>query len=117
MYAEISALLPGVQENDESSLEILGSPIFESCLERMFSSKIETFKLMCERLKLLDIHPALCIFKNSLVSCKFNYLLRSSRTILLPERLKMIDGIFRSTLEAITNVRMDEFSWSQASLP
>ena len=116
MYAEISALLPEVKEVDESSLEILGSPIFESGLERMFSSKIETFKLMCERLKLLDIHPALCIFKKSLGSCKFNYLF-SSRTFLLPERLKMIDGIFRSTLEAITNVRMDEFSWNQASLP
>lgn len=117
MYAEISALLPGIKQVDESTLEILGSPIFESGLERMFSSKIEMIKLMCDRLKLMDVHPALCIFMKSLGSCRFNYLLRSSRAFLLHDRLRDIDEIFRSTLEAITNVRLLDFSWDQASLP
>ena len=36
MYADISALLPGIKKVYESSLEILGSPIFELGLERMF---------------------------------------------------------------------------------
>jgi len=117
MYAEISALLPGIKKVDESSLEILGSPIFESGLDRMFLSKVETIKLMCDRLKLLDVHPALCIFRKSLGSCRFNYLLRSSKAFLLRGRLKDVDEIFRSTLETITNVRMSEFSWDQATLP
>lgn len=116
MYAEISALLSGDKKVNESSLEILGSPIFESGLERMFTSKIEIFELMCDRLKLLDLHPALCIFKKSLGSCRFNFLLLSSKTFLLPEKLRRVDGIFHSTLEAITNVSIDEFSWNQASL-
>jgi len=117
MYAEISALLSGIRKVDESSLEILGSLIFESGLERMFSRKIETISVMCDRLKLMDVHLALCIFKKSLGSCIFNYLLRSSKAFLLSDRLKTVDEIFRSTLEAITNVRMNEFSWDQASLP
>jgi len=71
---------------------------------------------MCNRLKLLDVHPALCVFRKSLGSCRFNYLLRSSKAFLLVDRLKEVDEIFRSTLEAITNVRMDDFQWNQASL-
>lgn len=117
MYAEISALLPGIKKVDESSLEILGSPIFESGLERMFTSKVETIKLMCDRLKLMDVHQALCIFKKSLSSCRFNYLLRTSRAFMLRDHLRTVDEIFRSTLEAITNVRISDFSWDQASLP
>ena len=62
MYAEISDLLPGIRRVDESSLEILGTPIFESGLKRMFSSKVESLSLMCERLKLMDS----CVFLRSL---------------------------------------------------
>ena len=117
MYAEISALLPGIRKVDDSSLEILGSPIFESGLERMMVSKIETIKLMCDRLELMDVHPALCVFRKSLGSCRFSYLLRSSRAYLLRGHLRTVDGIFRSTLESITNVRMTDSSWDQATLP
>ena len=31
--------------------------------------------------------------------------------------MKGVDDSFRSTLEAITNVKLDEFSWNQGSLP
>src|ERR1700744_3342507 len=117
MYADISALLPGIKSVDESSLEILGSPIFELGLERMFSSKIESIRLMCGRLKLMDVHPALCIFRKSLSSCRFNYFLRSCRAFLLLDKLKAVDEIFRSTLEVISNAKVDGFSWDQASLP
>jgi len=117
MYAEISNLLPGIRRVDESSLEILGTPIFESGLRRMFSSKTESLGLMCDRLKLMDVHPALCVFKKSLDSSRFSYLLRSSKAFLLRDELKGVDDLFRSTLEAIANVKLDEFSWNQGSLP
>src|ERR1700704_2377336 len=117
MYAEISNLLPGIRRVDESSLEILGTPIFESGLRRMFSSKTESLSLMCDRLKLMDVHPALCVFKKSLDSSRFSYLLRSSKAFLLRDELKGVDDLFRSTLEAIANVKLDEFSWNQGSLP
>ena len=117
MYAEISALLPGIKKVDESSLELLGSPVFETGLEKMFSSKAESIKLMCDRLKLMDVHPALCVFRKCLSSCRFSYLMRTSRTYLLPGNLQCVDEIFRSTLEAITNARMEGLSWDQASFP
>ena len=73
---------------------------------------------MCDRLQLLDVHPALLIFKSSLSHCRFSYLLRTSKTFLLPDTLmRVVDRIFRDTLEAITNNKLDEFSWDQASLP
>ncbi|XP_037044233.1 uncharacterized protein LOC119080104 [Bradysia coprophila] len=117
MYSEISSLLPGIKRVDESSLEMLGSPVFELGLERMFSAKVESIKLMCDRLTLMDVHPALCVFRKSLGSSRFNYLLRSSKAFLLGDRLRAVDEIFRSTLEAIANVKMSDFSWDQASLP
>ena len=65
----------------------------------------------------MDVHPALCVFKKSLSSCRFSYLMRTSRAYLLPESLKSVDELFRSTLEVITNTRVDGVSWDQASLP
>lgn len=79
MYAEISELLPGIKKVDESSFELLGASIFEEGLEKMFSSKIESISLMCDRLKLMDVPPALCVFKKSLSACRFSYLLRASK--------------------------------------
>ncbi len=117
LYAEISKLLPGIKKVDKSSFELLGASIFEEGLEKMFSSKTESVSLMCDRLKLMDVHPALCIFKKSLSTCRFSYLMRASRAYLLPDKLSEVDGIFRSTLEAITNVKLDDFSWDQATLP
>lgn len=116
LQQKISDLLPGIRRVDESSLEILGTPIFESGLKRMFSSKIKSLSLMCERLKLMDVHPALCIFKKSLDSSRFSYLLRTSKAFLLRDELKGVDDVFRSTLEAITNVKLDELSWNQSAL-
>lgn len=43
MHAEISALLPEVKKVDESLLEILGSPIFDSVWKGFFLLK---FKLL-----------------------------------------------------------------------
>ena len=73
MFSEISKLLPGIKKVDESSFELLGSPIFESGLEKMISSKVQSLISMCDRLQLLDVHPALCIFKSSLSHCRFSY--------------------------------------------
>ena len=72
---------------------------------------------MCDRLKLMDVHPALCVFRKSLSSCRFSYLMRTSEAFLLPDSLKSVDEVFRSTLEAITNARMESLSWDQASFP
>jgi len=59
----------------------------------------------------------LCVFRKSLGSCRFNYLLRTSKAFSLSDYLKDVDEVFRTTLEAITNVRLLDFSWDQATLP
>lgn len=83
----------------------------------MFSSKVESIKLMCDRLNLMDVHPALCVFRKSLSSCRFSYLMRTSRSYLLAGSLKSFHELFRSTLEAITYTIMEGLSWDQTSLP
>lgn len=72
---------------------------------------------MCDRLKLLDVHPALCIFKSSLSAPRFNYLLRTCKTFMVPNLLENVDEMFRTTLEIITNTKLNVISWRQASLP
>ena len=117
MYREISSLLPGIRKMNKSSFELLGAPIFEDGVRGMFSKKVECVEVLSKRLQLLDVHPALCIFKSSLSAPRFNYLLRTSKSFLVPEVLDRVDELFRSSLEAITNTRLDLVSWKQASLP
>lgn len=107
MYEEISKLLPGIRKLDKSTFELLGAPIVDEGLERLMSSKIESIKLLTNRLKLLDVHPALCIFKKSV----------SVSTFLIPSLLEEVNEMFRSTLEIISNTKINVISWSQASLP
>lgn len=73
--------------------------------------------MISDRLNLLDVHPALYIFRKSLSSCRFNHLMRTSETFLFSEKLQAVDEIFRSTLEVFTNNKLDNFSWDQVSLP
>lgn len=117
MYSEISNLLPGIRIVDESSFELLGAPIFDLGLHRMLSAKIENVDLLASRLNLLDVHSALCIFKSSLSTPRFNYLLRTCKSFMVPNLLDNVDEMFRSTLEIITNTKLNVISWRQASLP
>ena len=117
MYREISNLLPGIRKVDKSSFELLGAPIFDEGVHSLFSAKIDCVELLSKRLKLLDVHPALCIFKSSVSAPRFNYLLRTCKSFLAPDLLDRVDELFRSTVESITNARLDVMSWKQASLP
>jgi hypothetical protein len=117
MLSQINDLLPGVRKLNEESFELLGAPIFQNGINRILNEKYDVVKIMCDRLKILDVHPALCLFKSSLSTPKFLFILRSSPTFLQPNALKEIDAMFRSTLQIISNTKMDDISWRQASLP
>lgn len=117
MFSQLNELLPGIKLVDESTFELLGAPILEAGLSRVMNSHLEVTKLFCNRLSKLDIHPALCIFRGSLSSHKFQYLLRTSPAFKVPHILSEIDAFFHSTLEAVTNNKIDETSWKQACLP
>lgn len=72
---------------------------------------------MCERLKLINTHPALCLFRYCMSSPKFIYLLRTCPSFKFKNLLKEIDELFRQTLENICNIKMSPKVWRQASLP
>ena len=72
---------------------------------------------MCKRLILLDIHPALRVLRSSISAPRFQYILRTSPTFVRIDRLKEIDEFYRRTLEAITNNKINDTSWTQSSSP
>lgn len=55
IFSEIYSLLPAIKKVNESTFELLGSPIFKLGLERMFSAKAVSIMLICSRLKLMDV--------------------------------------------------------------
>lgn len=50
----------------------------KKCLTEDVSFMINEIEVMYGRWKLKDVHPALYVFRQSLGSCKFNYLLHFS---------------------------------------
>lgn len=74
IFSEISKMLPGIRKLDDVTFELLGSPM-KNGLTRMLSSKIDSIRIMCYRLKILDVHQALCLFRHSLSSPRFIHLL------------------------------------------
>lgn len=117
MFSELSKLLPGIRRLDKENFELLGAPIFKEGIPRMFSSKLEIVKHMCNRLRILDVHPSLCILRHCIAAPKFQHLLRTSPTFQYPILLQKADELFRLTLEAVTNTKINDKSWTQASLP
>lgn len=117
MLNELRDLLPGIKVIDSANFKLLGSPILEDGLEEALSSGLDSVKTLCTRLPLLDIHPALRLLRCSLSSPRFQYLLRTSPAFLHEERLSEIDDFYRSTLESITNNKISDSSWKQATLP
>lgn len=117
MYSAISDLLPGIRKMNDTTFELLGAPILRTGLVRMLAMKIESVKILCNRLKVLDVHQALCLFRHSLSSPRFIHLLRTCRSFELENLLKEGDELFRTTLESIANTKINDEQWIQASLP
>lgn len=97
MMTKISKLLPGIRKLDDSSFELLGAPILRAGLVRMLTSKIKSVKILCSRLRVLDVHQALCLFRYSLSSPRFIHLLRTSRTFEMKDILQDADELFGVT--------------------
>lgn len=117
MMQKLNRLLPGIKVIDAASFQLLGAPILEESLAEMLSTGLDNVKTLCKRLTLLDIHPALRVLRCSLSSPRFQYLLRASPTFIRISQLNEIDEFYKRTLEAITNNKLSDTSWTQASLP
>lgn len=117
MLQKLNRILPGIKVIDASSFQLLGAPILSDSLPVMLTESLNKVKTLCGRLVRLDIHPALRILRCSASSPRFQHLLRTSPTFIRRDQLNEIDDFYRQTLEAITNNKLDETSWKQASLP
>lgn len=117
MLHKLNQLLPGIKVIDASSFQLLGAPILEESLSEMLTTSLNCVEIMCNRLTLLDIHPALRVLRCSLSAPRFQYLLRASPAFIRMDQLVLIDEFYKRTLEAITNNKFNDTSWTQASLP
>ena len=102
-----------VRPND---LSLLGTPLFQEALDPEISSRLATFKSTCTRLQSLEHHDALFLLKNVFHIPKLLYLLRTAPCF-SSSILKEFDQTARSCLETITNCRLDDQAFNQASLP
>ena len=82
---------------------LLGTPLGGNAEDACLSDKIECLRRFSCRLKMLHPHEAF-------------YLLRAG-SMAEHQSLLVYDGILRSTLEDIMNVRLDNKQWSQAIQP
>ena len=99
-----------------NDLSLLGTPLFQEVLDSEIHARLATFKSTCSRLELLEHHDALFLLKNVFHIPKLLYLLRTAPSF-SSSILKVFDQTVRSCLETITNCRLDDQAFDQASLP
>lgn len=113
---QFDATSPGIKilEND---LELLGAPITEEAMERIFNKIHNKMKLMFERLVHLKHHMAYFILKNCFSIPKLTYLLRTSAYFKYEHLLNKIDEDIKNTLQSICNSEFNTQKWSIVTLP
>jgi hypothetical protein len=99
---------------DDSTL--LGAPLALASTNSALLQSRQQLERIRSRLLKLPAHEAFFLLKVSLGIPKLQFLLRTSPSFLSPE-VAPLDVGFRDLLESILNVRLDDLSWSQASLP
>ena len=115
--ANFRELAPEIREISMDSLTLLGSPILPEAIDGVLQSKLESFQLMCDRLKIIDPHDALFLLRHAFALPKLTYFLRTSPCFKNTEILKKYDKALRVALISILNVGMEDSSWEQCSSP
>ena len=95
---------------------LLGTPLSRKALDPELQARLDVFRSTCSRLETLDHHDALFLLKNVFHIPKLLYLLRTSPCHSSPI-MRDFDDCMRSTLESITNCRLDDSAFQQATLP
>lgn len=114
--ARFDEISPGIKVVERLSL--LGAPITEEACDGIFNKKLGHVKLLCNRLtELENYHIAFFLLKNCCAVPKLIYLLRTSPAWANDSFTESIDNCIRSTLESITNTKLDHNTWIEATLP
>jgi hypothetical protein len=117
VLSTIRQLAPSIKEIDKKTLNLLGSPILEESFPSFLENKIQNFNSVSERLLQINAHTAYTIIRFCLFVPKFTYILRCSHLWKHPGLLSSLDKIIKDTISAVLNIKLDERSWIQASLP
>ena len=72
---------------------------------------------MIDRLAVLPAHQALFLLKNCLATPKLTYILHCAPVYRCAESLASFDQAVRRGLEMVTNTKLEDNAWAQASLP
>ena len=110
-------IAPGIRLKTEEDLVLLGSPMFQNAIKKTIVEKENELKRMTARLRLLSAHHALYLLKKCLSIPKLLYVLRTSPTWSASAELQDFDEAVRFGLSALTNNRLQDSSWIQATLP
>ena len=68
----------GIKIIQKSDLTLLGAPIYVNAVEKVIDEKIENLKVMVGRLKQIESHEALFLFRNCFVMPKLTYFLKTA---------------------------------------
>ena len=108
---------PLIKEVDKSCLTLLGAPIFPEAARQVLDPKLKELRLMSSRLEKLDSHTAVFLLRNAFALPKMTYFLRAAPCFTNTDILEEYDSILHNALESIINIRLDNDTWMQASLP
>ena len=113
---KFNTISPGIIIINE--LNFLGIPITENAFANTFNKKLDELKLLFERLTQLDnYHIAYYILKNCFSMPKLIFLLRTTPTCNQQEIIKEMDCRIKTTLDTLTNSRLENRAWNASSLP
>lgn len=117
ILTNFNALLPNISVHSNTSLTLLGSPIFDGAIRPVIDCKLNLFNSTANLLFEINPHIALFIIRFCLFTPKFMYLLRSCPMWKFPSILTSIDDSLQVTLSKILNVDFNIRQWTQAVLP
>ena len=98
-------------------LTLLGAPILPEAIQGVLLAKIESLKLMTERLTEIGAHEALFLLRNCFSIPKLTYFLRTAPCFTKSDILKNYDNFIKVSLQTILNIQLDEPAWCQSTLP
>ncbi|XP_074039515.1 uncharacterized protein [Leptinotarsa decemlineata] len=114
---QFNLIAPGIRVIEKPNWFLLGVPLSDDALKFCLQEKLQSLRVMSGRLSILPTHVAFHLLKNSLAIPKLSYILRCSPTWHDEQGLQNVDDELRRMLELITNNRIEDETWLQASLP
>jgi hypothetical protein len=110
-------VMPDIQIVTGANLELLGAGLTVESTRKPLEKILNKVEVLCDRLKLLSPHPAFFLLKNSLGVQRVIYAMRTSPSFLCTDTLERFDETYRSAVENLLSMSVNNNAWLQCSLP